>query len=613
MATTLLSPPTGNRGIPMTADVLMDWAEGTYGNLFPGHMQTVVSGPWQYRAYSNGNYLGVNGSEVFVLGPVAGSSSTALRVGSLADFACSVDSRNCTVGPASLSEAARFLTQATLGYSRREVSDLLVSSYEQWIAAQMTMPRTQSHFEWLLEKGYGAATFENSFTGLDNTLWRKLISSPDSLRQRMTLALSEILVVSAAGISGVAYRQFCVAAYLDILEEHAFGNYRTLLEKVTLSPAMSIYLTYRGNRKENATTGSQPDENYARELMQLFTIGLLKLNPDGTPVTVSGVAVETYAQEDVSGLARVFTGWDIDAAGTSTANAYERHRKPLVQVASRYETGAKSFLGASIPAGTNASSSLSMALDTLFNHPNTAPFVSRQLIQRLVTSNPSADYVQRVASIFANNGNGVRGDLAATLKAILLDIEARNQINLSNTTFGKIREPVVRFLNWARAFSAAEESTDPQKQFAIGDTSDPGTRLGQSPMRSPSVFNFFRPGYVPPGTTIAAQGLTAPEFQIATESSVAGYVNFVQSFVAGSRTGTVSVDYGSLLALVDDSAALLDEINLVLAAGQLSSTTLASLKTALESIAVTTTTGRYNRIHAALTLVMAAPEYIVQK
>jgi uncharacterized protein (DUF1800 family) len=281
----------------------------------------------------------------------------------------------------------------------------------------------------------------------------------------------------------------------------------------------------------------------------------------------------------------------------------------MTQVPSRYETGSKSFLGVTIAAGTPALTSLRMALDTLFNHPNHAPFISRQLIQRLVTSNPSPAYVGRVAAVYANNGMGVRGDLASVVRAILLDVEARDPAALGQPGFGKLREPVLRFLNWARAFGAAS----PADAWAIGDLSDPATKLGQSPLRAPSVFNFFRPGYVPPNSALATQGLVAPEFQIATESSVAGYVNYMQRAIAGNGIGDVRVSYTSLTALAADSSALLAEVNLVLAAGQLSAATLATLKAALDTITATTDAGKLNRVQAALLLVMAAPEYIVQK
>jgi uncharacterized protein (DUF1800 family) len=500
-------------------------------------------------------------------------------------------------------EASRLLSQATLGASKADIAEVQSSGAAAWIESQFMLPQTQSHYDWLLAKGYNAETHRNNAAGLDNTIWRKLISSPDALRQRVTLALSEICVVSVLGVA-TPWRQFAVGNYLDLLEANAFGNYRTLLGQISLSTAMGYYLTFRGNAKSNTTTGSQPDENYARELMQLMTIGLVKLNPDGT-----AQAAETYGQADVSGLARVFTGWDLDTAGLATPLPPDVHRRPMAQVASRYETASKTFLGTTIAAGATAAASLNTALDTLFAHPNLPPFLGRQLIQHLVTSNPSSAYVGRVAAAFADNGAGVRGDMKSVVRAILLDSEARNAANVSVPSFGKLREPVTRFLNWARGFGAVSKSD----VWAVNDLSDPATKLGQSPMRSPSVFNFFRPGYVPPTSAIASQGLMAPEFQITTESSVAGYVNFMQKVVSGSGIGDVTSDYTTLLPLATDSGALLDELNLVLAAGQISAATLTPLQAALDSIAVGTDAGKLNRIWAALTLVLAAPEYIVQK
>ncbi len=510
--------------------------------------------------------------------------------------------------PPSATQAARFLTQATLGASKADIAAVQSSGYAAWLDGQFNMPATEGHVAWLMANGFNVEANRHNTAGLNNTIWRKLAGSPDVLRQRMVLALSEICVVSLLGINS-EWRQFVVAAYMDVLEANAFGNYRTLLQQISTSPAMGFYLTFRGSAKANPNTGSQPDENYARELMQIFTLGLTQLNGDGTPRVSNGTPLDTYDQTDVAGLARVFTGYELDTTGLSAPFPSDAYRRPMTVVASRHETGAKTFLGTTVPAGTNGAASLEIALNALFNHPNLPPFIGRQLIQRLVTSNPSPGYVGRVAAVFANNGAGVRGDLQAVLRAILLDGEARNDANLGNPGFGKLREPVVRFLNWARGFGA----TSPSGLWAIGDLSDPATRLGQSPMHAGSVFNFFRPGYVPPNSAIGNQGLTGPEFQITTESSVAGYVNFMQRAISGAGIGDVRADYTSLLALVSDSAALLSEINLVLAAGQVSADTLTTLKTALDTILVTTPAGQLNRVHAALTLVMAAPEYIAQK
>jgi uncharacterized protein (DUF1800 family) len=502
-------------------------------------------------------------------------------------------------------QAARFLAQASMGATRAHISRVKTVGFEAWLDEQMALPADTSRWDWLLTAGFGAATNMNSQAGFDAAMWRKLIAAPDTLRQRITLALSECLVVGIDGLNNGGWRAFTAAGYADLLEANAFGNYRSLLQQVSSSPAMAIYLTFRGNTKANATRGSLPDENYARELLQLFTIGLTELNIDGSPKLTGGAARDSYAQADITGLARVFTGWDWDRSTSTADNPQQFQRQPLVQVATRYETGAKTFLGSTIAAGTEATACLAQALDIIFAHANLAPFVSRQLIQRLVTSNPSAAYVGRVASAFKQS----QGDMKVLIKAVLLDDEARNDAGLANPQFGKLREPILRFAAWARAFNASS----PSNAWAIPNTTDPGTRLGQAPGRSASVFNFFRPGYVPPNSAIGAQALVAPEFQITNESSVVGYINFMQRAVSGLGIGDVRADYGSLLPLVPDTAALLNELNTVLAAGQLSEATLALLKGALDSIAVTTDTGKNNRLYAALTLVLASPEFIAQK
>ncbi|MDE2427517.1 MAG: DUF1800 domain-containing protein [Burkholderiales bacterium] len=510
--------------------------------------------------------------------------------------------------PISDIDASRFLAQASMGANRAEISRVQALGYAGWLSDQFSMPLSTSRWDWLVAHGYDALSYRNSQAGFDSCAWKKLISAPDTLRQRITLALSEIIVVAIDGLIGGGWKAFAGAAFLDMLEANCFANYRTLLGLVSTSPAMGEYLTFRGNTKYDPKTGALPDENYAREIMQLFSIGLLQLNIDGTPKLINGVAQETYSLDDITGLARIFTGWDFDLAG-GKANTPDFMRRPMIQVASRHETGASSFLGSTVPAGLNGTDSLNAALDIIFSHPNVAPFISKQLIQRLVTSNPSAAYVTRVANIFNNDGKNVKGNLQAVITAILLDSEARNQINsTSNVQTGKLREPMLRFIAWARAYNVSS----PSDAWSIGNTSDPATRLGQSPSRSPSVFNFFRPGYVPPNTGIATAHLVAPEFQLANESSVVGYVNFMQRIVS-KGIGDLKPDYSSLSVLADDATALLNEINTVLAAGQLSEATLFNLRNAVGTMPSGTDARRNNRIYAALTLVLAAPEFIVLK
>ena len=509
-------------------------------------------------------------------------------------------------------EAARFLAQASMGASRAQIASVQALGYSGWLDAQFALPASTTRWDWLVAAGYADISYKNSEAGFDSAAWGKLLGAPDTLRQRITLAFSEIFVIAIDGLVGGGWRQFSAAAYLDLLEANAFGNHRTLLQQISLSAQMGQFLTYRASAKANATTGALPDENYARELMQLFTLGLVQLKLDGTPALTGGNTTYTYGLADVTGLARVFTGWDFDLGGQTATTATATPdfiRKPMAQVAARYETGAKTFLGTTIAAGVDAQTTLTQALDAIFAHPNVAPFFSRQLIQRLVTSNPSGAYVTRVATVFNNNGSGTKGDLKAVIKAVLLDDEARSATAAATTGYGKLREPILRFTGWARAHAATSAST----AWAIGDTSNPGTRLAQSPLRAPSVFNFFRPGYVPPNTGFDASALVAPEFQIANESSVVGYLNFMQAAVAGKSVGDVVADYSALLAIADDASALLAELNLVLAAGRLGSATLGPLVTAVQSMTGGTDAARRNRVYAALVLVLAAPEFLAQK
>ena len=506
-------------------------------------------------------------------------------------------------------QASRFLAQASMGANRTEIANVVRLGYAGWLDAQFALPVTDTRWDWLVAQGYTAATHKNDQAGFDAAVWRKMLSAPDTLRQRVTFALSEIFVIGIDGLVGGGWKQFNAAAWVDMLEAAAFGSHRAWLQQMSLSGAMGDFLTFRGSSKEDSVSGALPDENYARELMQLFTIGLVMLNADGSTQLTGGASTPTYGLPDITGLARVFTGWDFDLQGQNVGNGTATPdfvRRPLIQVPARYETGAKTFLGTTIPAGTSAAGGLKLALDAIFAHQNVAPFFSRQLIQRLVTSNPSPAYVARTAAVFADDGTGVRGNLKAVVRALLLDDEARNPP--ASATYGKLREPILRFTGWARATAV----TSPSGAWAVGDTSDSAKGLAQSPLRSPSVFNFFRPGYVPPNTALDADGLQAPEFQIANESSVMGCVNFLQRAVAGN-IADLTPDYTALLALADDANALLAELNLVLAADQLSAATVSTLATAVGTMGSGTDTTRRARVNAALVLVLAAPEYIVQK
>jgi len=507
-------------------------------------------------------------------------------------------------------QASRFLGQAAWGANPSTLKTVTDQGLSGWLALQMAMPLTQSMTSWLIEKGYNDATVSGNINGdggWTGAIWNKLFTAPDAFRQRAVLALSELFVVSALGLP-ISWKNFAIANYWENLEKNVFGNFRNLLEAVTLSSAMGSYLNMKGNQKANAATGRAPDENYAREVMQLFTIGLYKLNFDGSlQLNAQGQPIETYDNNDIQGLARVFTGWDLaagtDPTGTLAASAY-RQGLPMALNASLHSPEEKSFLGTVIPAGTLGAESLRIGFDTLFMHPNTAPFIAKQLIQRLVTSNPSPVYVDRVAKAFINNGNGVRGDMKAVWTALLLDSEARSASKVN--TFGKLREPMVRLVQWGRTFGA----TNADGLWTLGNTSAE-TTLNQMPLYAPSVFNYFRPGYAPPNTALLQAGLVAPELQIADEPSVVGYVNYMAGTVNNARV--VKADYSTEKALAATPATLIDHLNLHLAAGAISAANRTLMTQAVTTIAATTDAGLLNRVYAAIVLVMSSNDYLIQQ
>ncbi len=567
-------------------------------------------------------------------------------------------------------QAARFLQQSQFASTPTDIANVRASNFAGYLQQQFAKPIAQTGWDWLESKGYGLdATLDKyiyNSTIADCMVWRDLFSAQDAMRKRVALALSEFFVVSSNSME-IDWRGHAMAAYWDILNKHAFGNFRDLLQDITLNPAMGYYLNTRGNKKAN-TSGRLPDENYAREVMQLFTIGLYELNLDGSVRKDAGNKnLETYDSDDVSQLARVFTGYDFDRAlnpyepGSGTGlqfpgknykvwpRAYAKNAMTIKE--SDHSTEEIKFLSATIAANTLSAPALKTALDALFNHANVGPFFGRQMIQRLVTSDPSPAYVARVASAFNNNGAGVRGDMKAVWTAIFLDDEARGAASLSDPFFGKVREPMVRLTQWARSFGVTSKANS----WKIFDLSDVSYNLGQSPLHSPSVFNYFRPGYVPPGTMLATNGSTAPEFQIVNETTVGSYVNFMQytireglytfdpdtpeiTYVKGGRTDVVP-DYADLLALINNTASTAEEslrvaqllvarLNLVLTAGQLAPSSVTTITNALQTAMmqsdkrITNAANtpqkdmdklRRDLVAAAILMIMASPDYLVQK
>jgi uncharacterized protein (DUF1800 family) len=602
-------------------DLRRDEAEGVAGELLPeAATQAPLVGPAAKAATASALALAVAACSGGGSGPATGGGGG----GPVATVR----------KPQSDAEAARFMLQSSLSVSTAAIAELRSEGYEPWLDRQMRTVNDQSGREFLTSRGFDqvdASRFYNGTNTGDYMVWSQLLSGGNGVRKRVAFALSQFFVVSLSGIN-MTWRGPAIAEYWDILNRQAFGNFRDLLQDITLNPAMGTFLNTRGNRRADAATGRVPDENYAREVMQLFTIGLFELNPDGTQRLANGNPIETYTSADVSGLARVFTGYDFDLAGlTSTTEVGgtrqipdpEYARRPMTSDPARWQpprasgfhsTEAKTFLGLTIPAGTDATQSLRLALDQLFAHANVGPFFAKQMIQRLVTSNPSPAYVNRVAAVFANNGQGRRGDLAAVFKAILLDNEALDPSGLANANFGKLREPVLRYAQLARTFGARSTSGN----WQIGDLSDPATALGQSPLRAPSVFNFYRPGYFPANSQIATRNLLAPEFQLVNETSVAGYVNFLERAVPGGRSpvADVSLDYADAVSVAQDSAALLDRLDLLLTGQQLPQVTRDIIRTAMEDVAITatsTTAERLRRVQIGVTLILASTDYLIQK
>jgi uncharacterized protein (DUF1800 family) len=365
---------------------------------------------------------------------------------------------------------------------------------------------------------------------------------------------------------------------------------------------MGQYLYMLLNDKADPATGRQPNENYAREIMQLFSIGLYQLNRDGSlKLDSNGLPTATYSQSDVEGLAAVFTGWTWGQPNPPifSNKVTPDWRHPMVNLASHHSSDTKHILnGFVIPAGQTPNKDLQMALDTIFKHPNVGPFFCKALIQRLVTSNPSPGYVYRVASAFNDNGEGVRGDLKAVVRAILLDYDARGPASIDQGA-GHLREPVVRVTNLLRAFNASTSTGTFSVPLAM-------YMFGEEPMNSPSVFNFFSPDYQVPGP-IAQLGLKSPEFQILTETNAIKTANYLTSLIFGDKV-TLNLSYDEMLAT--DPPRLVEHLNSLLMAGNMSQAMRSTLINIIAEVPEENATGR---VKMAIDLIVNSPEFVIDK
>ncbi len=509
--------------------------------------------------------------------------------------------------PVTKAEAFQFLNQSSFGATEMDASSVIATRQEQWIDNQMLKPAS-------LQLPHMLTLPPPQFMGqlhIDRVdIWfRNSLLGEDQLRQRVAFALSEIMVVSQLG--ALQARPFAVADYYDVLVENAFGNYRDLIEEVTLHPAMGVYLSMLGNRKPNLALNIRPDENYARELMQLFSIGLVELNLDGTErLDGNSQPIPTYDQAVIEAFAHVFTGWtwlgspSFGSGRVPTASQYF----PMELWPDFHDTGPKTLLnGTVLPAGQTGEQDLADALDNIFNHPNVGPFVAIRLIQRLTTSNPSPGYVQRVAQVFNNNGSGVRGDLGAVVKAILLDPEARPSMAMEID--GKLKEPLLRLTQLFKAYNATSQSGKYPLVAAY-------ILFGQGPLQSPSVFNFFSPFYAPPGE-IRDSSLVAPELEIATEYSNTLLTNYMFGQVFGLnhtnedlQEDDIYINFQEEMDVAANIDQLIDMVAGKLLGGEISDTLRAEITGMLERVPETDTA-----IRAAETIyfVVTSPEYAYQR
>ncbi|MEM1083529.1 MAG: DUF1800 domain-containing protein [Verrucomicrobiota bacterium] len=638
----------------MVSDDLASWsADGApvIGN--GGTMSVAVSAGQARRFWSlvvsdiDGDLDGLSRYEEQLLG-FSDSGPTSHGSTGSSDFAAAVElfgspgsfvlSGTSVMGsPPSLAESSRFLQQATMGATFATIEGVAGNGIPAWIETQFAIPAT-SHV--VTNNALALSEIDEETGDLFTyslyhwTWWNTALYAPDHLRQRVAFALSEIFVISQT-TDELQDFYWGIATYYDILVNNAFGNYRDLLYAVSTNPAMGHYLSHVKNRPTDLAGNVFPDENYAREVMQLFSIGLFELNQDGSrKKDANNEDIPTYGNSDITEFARVFTGLTYNPVdpnnGTPYFNEFEfftisNEEEYLgaqaewmgIEMAGyepMHEAGPKTLLGGQVTDG-NLQQDLDAAIDNLFNHPNTGPFIGRLLIQRLVTSNPSPDYIYRVAAAFNDNGSGVRGDMKAVIRAILLDPEARNRSMINNPQFGKLREPVLRHTNIARAFGY-RPSSGPLRVGTDASTE----AYAQQPMLAPSVFNFYLPDHQPLGP-IKDAGLVAPEFQITTATTTIKNLNFysvsvpydfVVDAIDESGGTELLIDYAAEIQLIEnnDAAGLIDRLDILLTRGQMTANTRSALQVALAG-ALTADLDPEETVRFAITLVASSPDFAV--
>lgn len=561
-----------------------------------------------------------------------------------------------------IKDASRFLSQATLGANFEDIEHLQSIGINSWLEKQFTL-REKSFLDTYtyiykdikrqIKKIYGdmPKPFPRRSRHKDYfqyTFYQKILKDKDQLRHKVALSLSQIFVSSFSN-AVLEYRGYGNSSYYDIFYLGSFGNFRDLLQQITLHPVMGSYLSHYNNSKGDPKLGTFPDENFAREVMQLFTIGLIELNNDGTPkLDANQEKIPTYDIEDVQELAKVFTGlsggaWNLEFMPQHKGKPleygnYHNHylmTHPMKMYNHQHEPGPKRMIdGTVIPEGQDGMKDIEMALDVLFNHPNVGPFICRLLIQHMVKSNPTPAYIDRVASVFNNNGNGVRGDMQAVVRAILTDSEARDSSWIRHPQTGKLRQPIERLSHLFRAF----DIESPSGKLWFRDLEVLGDELGQSIFASKSVFNFFSPFYAV--DLAAANDMISPEFEILNDASSIAYLNIIEEAIKAqpfknlttvnseetAATSTLELlnnesdkpylNFEDELELFQSNGldALIDRLDLILSNGQLSERTRQIITDSISKLV--SHDNQYSEsdiINDVLYFIMISPDYLILK
>jgi len=533
--------PVLTSALPLTIP-LGNFTMSVHGSNFQNGAQVALNGTFLTTTFISATELSATGTAntagtypLDVTNPGAGSpTSNAIQV--------QVGTSNSTV---TASSAARLLEQSTFGPTPALIQHVQAVGLQGFLTEQFAATAST----------YPTPGVNDNIQVVQSKFFTNALYGQDQLRQRVALAFSEIMVISNQKIGNPS----AFSSYMNMLQKDAFGNFQTLLTDVTLSPAMGNYLDMVNNDKPGPNNG--PNENYAREVLQLFTIGLEELNPDGTlQLDSSGNPTPTYTQDTIEGFAHTFTGWTFPTMPGKTGQFWnpEYYGGPMIAFDNHHDTGTKLLLnGYTMPAGGTTQGDLTLAMQNIFQHPNVGPFICQQLIQKLVTSNPSPAYVERVSAVFADDGTGTRGNLKAVITAILMDPEARRGDDATQVqpNDGHLKEPLLFMMNLLRAANPTSDGTN--LNWYASD-------MRQEPFESPTVFNFYPPNFVIPDTQ-----LLSPELKIFNSSTSVTRANFVNDLVFGQVAQNTTVDLSPYTGIAGNPAELVDTLGSVLMHSQI--------------------------------------------